>query len=239
MTDSQPAAPDQMPSSPKASAARMYAAVVGVGIVCALAIVSVYESTKAVIRRNTIEFRNQAILDVLPKARTSAAFRFSDAGNFERTSPDDADAHLIFAGYDADHNLVGLALETEGMGYQDVVRVLYGYSFEQQAIVGIRVLQSRETPGLGDRIETDADFLRNFEALDVQVEPSQGQLAHPIEFVKPGEKHAGWQIDGISGATITSRATANMLRESSQTWIPRVYPRRADFQFQRQKGPVK
>ena len=234
MTDS-PAAAAQATRPAQASAARMYVTVVGVGVVCSVAIVSVFESTKPVIRRNTIEFREKAILDVLPGARSSAAFRLNEAGAFEPTSPEDADSDLIFAGYDEDHNLVGLALETEGMGYQDVVRVLYGYSFEKQAIVGIRVLQSRETPGLGDRIETDPDFLRNFEALDVSVDPGRGELAHPIEFVKPDKKDAPWQIDGISGATITSRATAGMLRDSSQKWIPRVYPRRADFQFQSQK----
>ena len=102
-------------------------------------------------------------------------------------------------------------------------------------VTRIRVLQSRETPGLGDRIETDANFLRNFEALDVRLNPPGDQLAHAIEFVKPGEKHAAWQIDGISGATITSRATANMLRESSAQWIPRVYPRQAEFQNARRE----
>jgi electron transport complex protein RnfG len=216
---------------PSASAARMYAVVLGVGVACALAIVTVYETTRTVIRRKTIELRNQAILDVLPAARTSAAFRLNEAGQFERTPTDSTDSNLVFAGYDADNNLVGLAIEADGMGYQDVVRVLYGYSFDQQAIVGIRVLQSRETPGLGDRIETDADFLRNFEALDVRLNPTGDELVHTIEFVKPGEKHAAWQIDGISGATITSRATAAMLRDSAAKWIPRVYPRRADFQY--------
>ena len=46
------------------------------------------------------------------------------------------------------------------MGYQDVIRILlYGYSPEHQAIVGMRVLESRETPGLGDKIEKDPAFL--------------------------------------------------------------------------------
>ena len=234
MTESQATATSDMQAAPT-SAASMYATVVGVGIACAVAIVSVYETTKPVIRRNTIEFRNQAILNVLPAARTSIAFRFDEAGKFEQTSPDSADGDLIFAGYDDNNNLVGLAIEAQGMGYQDIVSVLYGYSFEKQAIVGIRVLQSRETPGLGDRIEKDADFLRNFEALDVRLNPSGDELAHAIEFVKPGEKTAEWQIDGISGATITSRATADMLRDSSAVWVPRVYPRRTDFEFAGQK----
>ena len=47
----------------------------------------------------------------------------------------------------------GSPIEAQGMGYQDVIRVLYGYSFADEAIIGIQVLESQETPGLGDRIE--------------------------------------------------------------------------------------
>jgi len=223
---------DAQPAS--SSPARMYAVVLGVGIACSLAIVTVYETTRPIIRRNTIELRDRAILNVVPRARSSAPFRWTDDG-FEPASTDSTDAELVFAAYDANDKLVGLAIEAEAMGYQDVVRVLYGYSLERQTVVGMRVLQSRETPGLGDRIETDAGFLRNFQALDVRVGSFGNQLAHPIEFVKSGEKESPWQIDGISGATITSRATASMLRESTTKWIPRVYPRQAEFQHTRRE----
>lgn len=231
---SQSTTADAAMTPPRASALHMYVVVVGVGIICAVAIVIVFESTKPIIRQNAIDLRNQAILDVLPGAQTSAAFRFNESGEFEPTSPSDTENYLIFAAYDDKQQLVGLAFEADGMGYQDIVRVLYGYSFDKQAIVGIRVLQSRETPGLGDRVETDPAFLSNFQALDVSLGPSADALAHPIEFVKPGKKDSAWQIDGISGATITSRAITEMLSESTQTWIPRAYPRRADFKSRSQ-----
>ena len=57
------------------------------------------------------------------------------------------------------------------MGYQDVIRVLYGYSFDTEAIIGIRVLESKETPGLGDKIETDPDFLGQLEARSRSLAP--------------------------------------------------------------------
>ena len=181
------------------------------------------------IERNRAELRRQAIFDVLPGAHRSAAFHLTDSGKFELASADDDDGELVFAGYDDKDALVGLAIEAQEMGYQDVIRLIYGYSFETQAIIGIRVLESRETPGLGDRIESDEQFLKNFDRLDVQVATSGGGLAHPIEFVKPGKKTDAWQIDGISGATISSRATANMLSESAARWIPRVWPQKSDF----------
>ena len=230
MSESQTAfAGDSVPGKPRIWP--MYRTLVGVGVACALVIVIVYEVTRPIIQRNKLEFRSQAIIDVLPLAQKSAAFRLTDSGRFERTSMDSEAANLIFAGYDDRDALVGLAIQAQAMGYQDTIQILYGYSFEAQAIIGIRVLESRETPGLGDGIETDAQFLRNFENLDVRLTANGEKLVHHIEFVKPGQKNAAWQIDGISGATISSQATARMLSESSVRWIPRVGARKADFSY--------
>jgi electron transport complex protein RnfG len=136
---------------------------------------------------------------------------------------------VVHAGYDDAGELVGLALEGRGMGYQDVIHLLYGYDFRHDAVIGIRVLESRETPGLGDRIETDPGFLANFERLDVSLDPAGSGLAHPIEAVKHGEKQHPWQVDGITGATISSVAIADILRESSAFWLPRLRERLDDF----------
>lgn len=208
----------------------MYRAVVGLGFLCGFIIVAVYEGTKPIIQRNRIEAREQAIKDVLPGSVTTQAFMLNDQEQFVTASPDQEAGGLLFAGYDENDQLVGLAIEAQAMGYQDVVRLLYGYSFAKQTILGIRVLESRETPGLGDRIESDPIFLENFGTLDVRLTSDGSALANPIEFVKPGEKTKNWQIDGISGATITSRATANMLRDSSTSWIPKVNGQKTVFE---------
>ena len=63
----------------------------------------------------------------------------------------------------------GIAAEAASKGYADTVRVLYGYDLKCQCIVGIGVVSMRETPGIGDKILTDAAFLKNFEALDVHL----------------------------------------------------------------------
>ncbi len=222
-----PANPPQ--TAPRVKVWPMYRAVVGIGLVCGLAIVSVFELTGPVIQQNKIELRQKAIFEVLPEAIASAAFRLTDDNRFEPTSPDSEGSDLVFAGYDDQHSLVGLAIEARGMGYQDVVRLLYGYSIESESILGISVLESRETPGLGDRIETDEDFQSNFGDLDVSLSPDGAAVAHPIEFVKQGKKTESWQIDGITGATITSRATADMLRESTVWWIPKIRRQMTDF----------
>jgi electron transport complex protein RnfG len=211
----------------------MLRAMVGVGFASGLLIVSAFLATRPAIEQNRAEALRLAIFEVLPRARSHESFEWGEPGRFERSSsePDAGAASQtrVHAGYDETQQLVGLAIEAAGMGYQDVIRVLYSYSFERSAIVGLRVLESRETPGLGDRIETDPGFRANFERLDVSLTDDLERLAHPIEAVKHGEKVHSWQIDGITGATISSQAIADILGRSAEAWIPRIRRRLADF----------
>jgi electron transport complex protein RnfG len=208
----------------------MYRSMVGVGLLCGLLIVTVYELTRPVIARNKAEALERAIFQVLPEARTSTTFRLNGEDGFEVLEGESVGESLVYAGYDEQQRLVGLAVEAHGMGYQDVIRVLYGYSFDEEAIVGIRVLESKETPGLGDRIETDADFLENFKRLDVSLSADQSTVLHPIEPVKHGKKEHPWQVDGITGATISSVAIAEILSRSTAYWIPRIRSNLDDFE---------
>jgi electron transport complex protein RnfG len=206
----------------------MYRVMVGVGVLCGLLIVGVFLSTRPVIERNRAEALERAIFRVLPEAHASRTFRLSEAGGFERVAGAARGGPVVHAGYDTGGRLIGLAVEARGMGYQDVIHVLYGYDFAREAIIGLQVLESRETPGLGDKIETDPGFLANFERLDVAL-GADGAVAHPIEAVKPGEKEHAWQVDGITGATISSQAIARILRESSSSWVPRIRSSLDDF----------
>lgn len=209
---------------------QMYRAMVGVGLLCGLLIVTVYQITLPVIKRNEAIALERAIFQVLPDARASATFHFNEEENrFEALEETTEGGRLVYAGYDDAGQLVGLAIEAEGMGYADVIRVLYGYSFAEDAIIGIRVLASKETPGLGDRIETDEAFLQNFVRLDASLKPDGTELAHPIILVKPGKKTNPWEVDGITGATISSSAIADMLDRSTSFWIPLVQRRADDF----------
>jgi len=203
----------------------MLRAMVGIGLVCGLAIVLAYRWTLPVIERNRAEALRRAIFQVLPGASSSATFRFDEPAGFAPAAGRAADARVVHAGYDAQGRWVGVAIEAAGMGYQDTIRVLYGYAPDREAIVGFQVLESRETPGLGDKIGLDPEFLANFEQLDVRLEADLSRLAHPIELVKKGEKEEAWQIDAITGATVSSRAVARILRASADFWIPKVRAR--------------
>jgi electron transport complex protein RnfG len=209
----------------------MLRAMVGIGLLCGLLIVTVFQLTRPVIARNRAEALERAIFEVLPQARTSRSFGFTGEGfaplGGEGTGDGDG---VVHAGYDAQGRLVGLAVEAAGMGYQDEIRLLYGYAPGREAIVGIRVLESRETPGLGDRIESDPDFLANFEQLDVALVEGGDRIANPIVAVGHGEKRHAFEVDGITGATISSVAVADILRRSTAVWVPRMRRDLADFE---------
>jgi electron transport complex protein RnfG len=98
--------------------------------------------------------------------------------------------------------------------------VLFSYSFDLEAIVGFKVLESKETPGLGDKVEIEPHFLANFEALDARLNEDGKSLANAIVTVKEGEKTEPWQLDGITGATITSDAIGGILNQGSSNWLP-------------------
>jgi len=203
---------------PQTSAWSIYRAMVGIGAFCALVIVVVFQSTAARIRENQERFLAAAISDVLPATRRTTAVTATEDGRLVTTS--ESLALPVFLSYDEQNELVGAVVTAEGMGYQDNIRALYSYSFDRNAIVGFKILDSKETPGLGDRAEKEPHFVANFESLDVSLNESGDALKNPIVTVKQGEKTEPWQIDGITGATITSVAIGNLLNDSAKVWIP-------------------
>jgi len=222
--------PGRPPGAQRGGAAwPMIRAMVGIGVLCGFAIVAGFQLTKPVIEKNRAEALRKAVFRVLPGAATSATFRLEESGAFTPLSGKPGSARVVYAGFDAAGALVGIAVEAQGMGYQDVIKVLYGYAPGKDAVVGFQVLESRETPGLGDKIDVDPEFLANFAALDVALAADGRAVAHPIVLVKKGEKTEKWQIDAITGATVSSRAVAKLLGESTAFWVPRLRPRVEDF----------
>ena len=196
----------------------MYRAIVGIGALCALLIVGVFEATAARIRDNEQRFLAAAVAEVLPAADSTQAVLLAEDGRLRGTT-ETVDLPVLL-GFDQDELLVGAVIAAEGMGYQDNIRVLYAYSFDKQAIVGFKVLSSKETPGLGDRIEIEPHFIANFEQLDASLAADGGALRNPIVTVKQGKKTEPWQLDGITGATITAVAIGNILNDSASHWVP-------------------
>ena len=77
----------------------------------------------------------------------------------------------------------------------------------------MEVLESKETPGLGDKIYKDAEFVANFRQLSIEPE---------IVTVKKGKKSAANEVDAITGATISSKAIVRIINETNDIWLSRL-----------------
>ncbi len=198
----------------------MIRALGGVGLLCSLLIVFTFQATLPRITRNKAEFLEKAIFQVLPGASTRASFLVTDNYQIEPFEGEPKGEHLVYAGYDDEDRLVGVALEARGKGFQDTIVLIYGWSPEREHVIGMEVLESKETPGLGDKILHDPEFRANFEALDVALTEDGSGIQNPIVAVKYGQKEQAWQIDGITGATISSKAVGDILRTSTGELLP-------------------
>lgn len=99
--------------------------------------------------------------------------------------------------------VTGVAYEIRGTGYAGEIRLMMGVDADGR-ILGVRVLAHKETPGLGDRIETKkGDWILRFTGLSLD--------APPLEKWKV--KKDGGQFDQFSGATITPRAVVGGIRQ--------------------------
>ena len=222
----EPRAPDDARAETSGLAMIMTMGVIG--LISAVLIVGAYRGTFEPIKRNKAAFLEKSIFEALPG--TTRKITFGANGDALRPMSEDEPREFSYhAGYNAKGELTGIAIETEGQGFADTLRILYGYSPACRCIVGMKVLDSRETPGLGDKIMTDPAFRANFDALDVTLADKGSEIRNPIVLVKPRQKTNPWQIEAISGATISSRAIADMVTASTARAIPFVEQHLAIF----------
>jgi H+/Na+-translocating ferredoxin:NAD+ oxidoreductase subunit G len=197
-----------------------------VAVICGIIIVGIYQLTLPAVNANKKLALERQVFKVIPTAKRVVPY-FATANGIASAEGQElapAGAVIFYAVYDAADKLAGIAAEASSSGYADQVRILYAYDVDKQVITGIGVISMRETPGIGDKILTDQDFLKNFEALDVRLSDDLKTLANAVKTVKHGTKTSPWQIDAIAGATVTSKAVGRGINESAQTLLPRLQP---------------
>jgi electron transport complex protein RnfG len=192
--------------------------------ICGVLIVSAYQITLEPVAANKKIALERAVFKVIPGAASVKEFVVSSAGLEPAGANLPAGGVKVYAAYDQAGALKGIAAEGAGKGYADTVRVMFAYDPAKQAITGIGVVSMRETPGIGDKIITDAAFLKNFTALDVSLAADMKALAHAVKVVKHGSKQNPWEIDAIAGATVTSKAVGRGINDSAQKLLPLLVP---------------
>lgn len=196
----------------------------GISMLSGLLVVMVYEITKPIIAENKRIAIEKAISVVVPNVSSKRDFILGEKGLvlFDPEQKGASEGELIYAAYNEKDELQGIALEAAATGYQDIIRILYGYDPVCQCVTGIKILKMAETPGLGDKIAFDPTFLENFTKLDASLNDTKDALQNAIVTVKNGRKTERWQIDAISGATISSKAIGKMINQSAQKIMPLI-----------------
>ena len=192
------------------SAARLVSTLSIAGLLSGLIIVSVYEITLPTINAYKARVQREAVFKVLPGIARFERLAYRDQRLIAVTE-EEAGQQYVFGGYDDLGRLVGYAIPSAGPGFQDTIRLLYGYLPHQRKVVGMEILESRETPGLGDKIYKDAAFVANF--ADLSIDPE-------IVTVKQGRRSAPNEVDAITGATISSKAVVRIIQQGNDRWLP-------------------
>jgi electron transport complex protein RnfG len=196
------------------SSFRLISALAMAGLISGIVLVATFVYTNPLILANKEAALQRAIFRVLPDCASyetlhleagKLVVKISTPGSEEKEKED----AVIYAGYNEDRELVGFAVPGSEPGFQDIISVIFGYDGNSEKIIGFEVLDSKETPGLGDKIFKDTEFQTNFKALSVKPE---------MLIVKKGKKNNPNEVQAITGATISSKAVVKLLNNTISQW---------------------
>jgi Na+-translocating ferredoxin:NAD+ oxidoreductase subunit G len=191
---------------------RLVALMSTAGAVAGLLIVTAYQLTLPRIEHHKDEVMRAAVQEVL-KAPHSFETLYLHGGRLVKALPTGTSAkgvERVYLGRDAAGRRVGFALSATENGFQDPVTVMFGYDAAAHQVIAMRVIASKETPGLGDRIEKDTAFVGGFVGASA-----------PLAGVKKDRGRSGpHDVVLITGATISSRTVVRIINDAIVRWQP-------------------
>ena len=192
---------------------RLVATLAFAGVLAGLLIVLVNQHTKPIIDIYKAEQLKLAVYEVLPGTeRYSTYYLVEDALSLSLPEgAKESEYKRVYVSYDSSGQVTGVAISRGEPGFQDIVLIIFGYDPATGKLLGMKVLDSKETPGLGDKIFKDLAFVDQFfagpETPLVGVRPGMGKG-------KPNE------IDTITGATISSKVVIDIINHALEEWKP-------------------
>ena len=203
----------ETPLKDEVSTFRLVATLAVAGTLAGLLIVLVNQHTKPIIDKYKAEQLKKAVYEVLPGVeRYNTYYLVDDALSF--TLPEGAkesEYKRLYVGYDNSSQIRGVAISRGESGFQDVVQIIFGFDPATGKLSGMKVLDSKETPGLGDKIFKDQAFVDQFFA----------GPETPLVGVKAGAgKGRPNEIDTITGATISSKVVIDIINHGLEEWRP-------------------
>jgi len=191
---------------------KLLAMMTGGGAIAGLLIVSAYTLTLPRIERHQGEVMQMAITEVLKSPATYDTLYLHN-GALVKDLPAGTDTkklEKVYLGHDAAGKRVGFAVSAAENGFQDLVMLMFGYDASMHKLIAMKVIGNKETPGLGNKIETDSSFVNGF-----------ANAVAPINGVKKDRgKSTPSDVVMITGATISSRAVIRIIDNAIARWQP-------------------
>lgn len=175
-----------------------------IAAICTTLVALTYQMTRERIADNEQAWLEQSLQPAL-------AGLFFDSGVSESKMtipaphdlPGSSDA-VIYRVYSGETPVAALFVVSARDGYAGAIRLLVGIDVDG-AVTGIHVLAHRETPGLGDRIEsTKSDWAMQFNGRSLGNPQASGWKI----------KRDGGEFDQLTGASVTPRAIIKAIRET-------------------------
>lgn len=171
-----------------------------VTVVCISVVVGLHLSTRERVEVNENLFLRRTVLDAADISY-SDDFREIDSLYEERVTEEGDSGSLFYRIMQSDGSL-SYVVPAEGPGLWGQIVVMVGFAEDLVDLTGIGIFSQNETPGLGARIEE--------EWFQDQFAGKRG----PFTLVEEGTADSPNEIDGITGATRTSRAMISIMNRA-------------------------
>ncbi len=204
-------APPAAAKAPEVSSFRLLATLAIGGAAAGLLVVAVYRATLPTIERYEAAKVAGAVREALKApARWDTLYLVNGALTKSPSAGEDRQGlPKAYVGFDESGKQVGAAVTAQEPGFQEEVQLMIGFQPSNSTLIGFKVLNQKETPGLGDKIERDKSFVSQF----------PGRAA-PLKGVKKVRAGNPGEVQTITGATISSRAVIRIINHAVEKWRP-------------------
>lgn len=175
---------------PGESLLRLIATLTAISVISAITLTVAYNLTNPIIQENKIAELRSSLEEVIPAAEKFEEVESLPPGTISKREG----VKRVFRAYGEEDRIIGLVILSDATGYNDFIKILFGLDGEGK-ITQVKILEHLETPGLGERI-TGEEFLGQFEG-----------------------KSSLEGVDAITGATISSQAVIERIKEDTATIV--------------------
>ena len=204
-------APPATVKAPEVSSFKLLATLALAGAAAGLLVVAVYRATLPTIEKYAAVKEESAVREVLKSAARWDTLYLQEGALTKSPNARDDRKSLprAYLGYDASGRELGAAITAQEPGFQEEVLLMIGFEPATGELIGFKVVDEKETPGLGDKIERDTSFGGQF----------AGRLT-PLAGVKARSGQDQHEVQTITGATISSRAVIRIINHAVERWQP-------------------